>query len=228
MVAAFITSAYAEATSLTLPTHQAGDLLIMVSLRNGSASPVTVPSEWLSLGNSAGLNNDNLTIGCKTAASSGEASGTWTDASMLLCCVYRDTNLLTATYRTGSRSIAGGSTGIVYLQRSVRTGNTTPSTSYERMLQSTGVVVGIAASPSTATTIGVAPSGMTNRVTASGASANQITVHDTGSAVSNWPQTTATVASAIAWQSGVIEIVNIGVPYGTGKPTHALLQRVIA
>ena len=83
-------SASAASTSLTLPSHQAGDLLVMMVARMTQAS-ITVPSGWRRYGGRSGGHGHNM-LAAKRAGSSSETSGTWTGAEGLICAVLRDSD----------------------------------------------------------------------------------------------------------------------------------------
>ena len=83
-------SASAASTSLTMPTHQAGDLLVMMVARTTQAS-ITVPSGWRRFGGRSGGHGHNM-LAAKRAGSSSETSGTWTGAEGLICAVLRDSD----------------------------------------------------------------------------------------------------------------------------------------
>ena len=83
-------SASAASTSLTMPSHQAGDLLVMLVARTTQAS-ISVPSGWKRFdGRSGGFGHTFLAS--KLAGSSTETSGTWTGAEGLICAVLRDSD----------------------------------------------------------------------------------------------------------------------------------------
>jgi hypothetical protein len=210
MTVSFVGAASAESTSLTLPAHQTGDLLVMVALRSTSTANTLTPSGWLQVGSNTGLNTDSLVVSWKIATSAAEVSGTWTNASFLLCAVYRDdVNLLGASIATGSRSVSGGTATPSFPFKVTRTaGLVTPSNT--QMMSNSSVVVGVVASTSSAVSLAPAPSGMTNRVASSGVSANQIAVHDTGSPVASWATTNATLAGITPWLTQVIELTDLG------------------
>lgn len=83
-------SASAASTSLTLPSHQAGDLLVLM-VANTTQASITVPSGWRRFGGRSGGHGHNL-IAAKRAASSSETSGTWTGVEGLICAVLRDSD----------------------------------------------------------------------------------------------------------------------------------------
>ena len=212
MAVSFVSSAAAESTSLTLPAHQAGDTILMFALRDSNA-PVTTPEGWIALGNNAGLNSDNLTIGFKIASDASTVSGTWTDSDFLVSVVYRDdANYLIPSYRNGSRSTNGGTNSPSFPQKYYKDWITTAKSNSDRMQCDLSVVVGVVSSPSSSVDLSPPPSGMTNRIDVSGASSHRIAVHDTGSPVDIWTVTTTTLAGATPWITSVIELVDMGLP----------------
>lgn len=92
-------SASAASTSLTLPSHQAGDLLVMMVARTTQAG-IAVPSGWKRFdGRSGGFGHNFLAS--RRAASSSETSGTWTGAEGLICAVLRDSDNYIVEMGTG-------------------------------------------------------------------------------------------------------------------------------
>ena len=127
MTTSFIGAASAEATSLTLPTHQAGDLIAVWALRAANSLP-TIPSTWLAAGSRTATGIGGL-LAWKIAASSSETSGTWTNAAALLAVVYRHTtnlilpggvslaNTATSTTINYSFMLGNSSTGVAGVMR---------------------------------------------------------------------------------------------------------------
>lgn len=212
MTVSFVGAASAEATSLTLPAHQAGDLLILFVLRNGSTSPITPPAGWIVAGTAAfGAATAGLQTVFKIAASSAETSGTWTSASLIGCVVYRDdADYLTLTAPSGSRN-AVVSTSVIFAQKASYTTATVPGNVSDRMFRATGWVAAIAATTSSTVTTGGTPSGMTSRLTATGAAANGLYSFDTNAAVASFSQATTTAASNIAYVTHTFEILDTGI-----------------
>lgn len=79
-----------SATSGALPTHQAGDLIVCVAFGNASTTP-SLPAGWTSEATFNQASYD-IRVGWKIAASSGETSGTWANATKLMFTVYRGYN----------------------------------------------------------------------------------------------------------------------------------------
>ena len=213
MTISFIGSASAEADSLTLPTHQAGDLIICFGTRADSGVAPFIPTGWTSCGNGAGLNSDAYCIGYKIADSSSMASDTWTNSQLLVACVYRETdNYLFAGYRAGNRSTIGGTSAPNFRQKAVKNLNTVSFTESERMVRESGIVIGLITSPSIIVDLSPPPSGMTNRLVVTGTTSCQIAVHDTGSPVNNFNSANATLSAATPWLTAVFDVNDSGIP----------------
>lgn len=193
MAISFVGAASAAASSLTLPTHQARDLLLFFAYRNGSATPPTVPSGWTSV-NQGGNNNNSSVLAFRLATASGTASGTWTDATHVSAAVYRAG---TGNINIGAAATTGGS------------GNTLTYSGIT--LQNTGGGSWVAGfgGHRQATDLETPPTGMTNR-TSSGTTGGETAGHDTNAGVSSWASQNVTVSPSSGgtqgWRTAVIEI----------------------
>lgn len=87
------TPAATAATSITLPTHASGDLLVIFAWRN-DGDTVAIPSaggsvpNWVDIEHQGG-NNCHLRVATATATGSTHTSGTWTNATGLSAIVLR-------------------------------------------------------------------------------------------------------------------------------------------
>jgi len=73
-----------------MPAHQAGDMLVFFAYRDGSTTLPTLPGDCTNItNNGGGTINGCARIAYKIAASGSETSGTWTNATSLVCLVYR-------------------------------------------------------------------------------------------------------------------------------------------
>ena len=81
-------SASAAATSVTLPTHQADDVILIYAYRSGSNTAPSLPSGWTNIGNS-GTGSSSFRWGWLRATGSGTTSGTWTNATHVHAIIYR-------------------------------------------------------------------------------------------------------------------------------------------
>lgn len=87
-----ISSAYAAADTVAMPTHQAGDtIVIFVSRRSGSSTP-DLQAGWTNIVNGnriVGTGNWSARVAYKVATSSAETVGTWSTAEDVIVLVYR-------------------------------------------------------------------------------------------------------------------------------------------
>jgi surface protein len=101
--------------SATLPAHQAGDLILAFAFRDGSTNAPTLPTGWTTIGTVDGI-FCCARIGFKVAASSGETTGTWTNATTVIFLVYRGVNTANIT---GLETVFGSSgTTVTYIDNS--------------------------------------------------------------------------------------------------------------
>lgn len=213
MTTSFVSSEFVEANNLTMPSHQAGDLLIAVASRT-SIALMSLPSGWSQLIYS-NIGGRVLLVAFKIATSSSETSGTWTNAELLGVAVYRDdANCIVPGSRNGNSSIS--SSNINY-----------PAITNQR----SSWVVGICSVSSNSLSAETAPSGMTNRDSIAGGSiALEIAIHDTNSNASSWSSTNVAPGGTIAYASYVFEIFDTGASKSSGgssRPVLPFQQQVI-
>lgn len=79
----FIGSTTASGNTITIPAHQAGDLIVMCTRGSGTA-----PSGWTNHVTRSGSWTGGR-IGWRIAPSAGTVSGTWNGANQMVCAVYR-------------------------------------------------------------------------------------------------------------------------------------------
>ena len=200
-------SASAQATTITIPTHQSGDLILICAGRNNTTAP-TIPSGWVIMSNT-GASGVSSSIGWKIAQSSSETSGTWTNTSVLHCVVYR------------------GSTGILTISSAVGPGGGT-STSVSYSATTNGLVyrsgvddnwyIGNGFQLNSTNSLETAPSGMTNVNVESSAGVWKSVLHDTNaSQLSNWAVASTTVATSAAYITRVLQLFEFDGPaFGSG------------
>lgn len=177
-------------TTVTIPTHQSGDLILIFAYRDGNnaapgtpAAGGTVPT-WNLIGSSGG-NTNSSNFRWALATGSTTTSGTWTNATELVCLVYRGAKVV----GNSAGSSGNASTTVTY-----------PALTLDRTDNSSWVV-GVAGHR-TATNVDVAPSGMTNRAFAGTEAAG----HDTNGTVASWSQQTVTVNASSASRSWTVEL----------------------
>lgn len=198
-------SATAGATSITLPTHQAGDLIVLFAYRDGNDAVPDQPTgqNWTDFFSTAGANTNSHRLAWKVARDNAEASGTWTNASMLIAVVLRSSQATALSLGAGAAG-TGSSSTLSF------TGLTLTRT------DQTSRLLGFVGHRSTNVTIETPPAGMTN-VTFLGNATCEAAVHTLDGAV-GWATTTVSVGgTSSGYRTHVLEVVEA--PY-TG-PTAA-------
>lgn len=192
MAISYVGAASAAATSLTLPTHQAGDLLLLFAYRSGSTSPPTIPSGWTAI-SQGGNNNNSAVLAYRLAAGAGTASGTWTNATHISSTAYRSS---TGTLEVGAEGADGGSSDT--LTYSGLTLQDPDNSSW----------VAAFSAHRQATNVETVPTGMTNRT--STATSGESAAHDTNGTVTTWTAQTVVVSPSSGgtqgWRTAVVEI----------------------
>lgn len=203
MAISFISFASAESTSISsMPSHQAGDLLVIYAFRTSSNAVPTTPSGWTTVwsNNTSGRGS---VVGCVVATSESMTSGTWTNAEGMLCVVYRDsTNYcgIGAVSRTN-----GTTTTTIGYSGSILPGRSGTSPTIEAWHVSFG------GCNSNSTDFDSAPAGMTNRGSLAGTAAFEITAHDTNATSSSWSNVNRTNSSSVSYHTFTLELFDTGI-----------------
>ena len=199
MAITYVSAGSVAGTSFTLPTHQAGDLLVMFGYHTSSGTGITIPSGWVQRTSQASSGGRNGILAIKTATSSSESSGTWANASHLLCGVYRSNSSLYLWGGLLSNGSSASTTTINY----AAIGAVTFSNTWFLGL------VGTTTNGSGET----APTLMTNRHSLN--SSGEVALHDTNANVASWASTNVATAT-VGYRSFVFEIfeTDIAIPNG--------------
>jgi hypothetical protein len=188
----FVGASSNAGTSITIPIHQVGDLLVIFAYRDGNASAPTLPAGWTNIGSAGGANSNASRLAYRVATVNNTTSGTWTGATGLVVHVYRGQN---ATNPIGGNADTGSSgTAITY-----------PSVT---LVQSDGssIVSGFAGHRSVNTNLQTPPAGMTNRTNFVNTT-NEVSGHDTNVGVASWVNTVVNVGgTASGWRARTLEI----------------------
>jgi hypothetical protein len=202
MTVAFVAAASAEATSLTLPTHQAGDLLVMFAFRAAN-SVATTPVGWAAM-RADTQTTRGFSLAYKIATSSSETSGTWTNASMLTCATFRDdANIIVL----GGTSISsGGTTTVNYGALSVKTVANTQA----KLIGDSSLLLLYAAALTNNTTMQQTPTGCTTQHNAVLATYEAV-LHTTNAAVASRTSSTITADVSVTTSTYVVEVFDTGV-----------------
>ena len=219
MTTSFIDSAVAEATSLTMPTHQAGDMLVMYAGIVTGTGTITIPSGWRVVCFRAINNSMSSVVAVMTATSGAEVSGTWTSAELLACVVYRDS----VNYLRVGGSNQGGSSGVTITYPAlIPYGSSTSSSS----MRASSWVVGFGLASVNTGSLETPPTDMVNRATLAGASVGEIAIHDTVGDVSTWPATNVTIDAGNN-HAAVIELVDSGYAIAAAAASGGTIFNVI-
>lgn len=86
-----VTMALSSTTTVVIPTHAVGDYIVMFTYRDGNNNTPTLPAGWTALSPTGlvGVNSNTGLLAYKIAASAGETSGTWTNATGLVVAVIK-------------------------------------------------------------------------------------------------------------------------------------------
>lgn len=191
MAISYISSGSGVDSIATMPTHQAGDLLLFYAFIDGVATPPSLPGDCTNIGTDTRFNT-GARVAYKIAASSSETSGTWTTATNLIVVVYRDTK------RPGKFWLNNG-TGTLLLY-------SINSQTFEDAAGSAWAV-GFAGHRSVNGSLVTPPTGMTNR-TVTVTATSKAAAHDTNGTVTGWADQSVEVAgSANGWICSVVELV---------------------
>lgn len=194
--------ASANGTSLTLPTHQAGDLIMVAAFRDGyTAGGLTAPNGWNFVTNRT-AGQFNLILAFRSAATASEVSGTWTGATQIIAVVYRhSTDVLCIANQSVASAVSSTISYVAF---------TTASTVTDRW------AVGVVGCILNTQAIESSPTGMANVTSVAGASTGELAWHDSDANIA-WT-TTRTVSIATSTQHGeiVAEIVSTGIAKASG------------
>jgi hypothetical protein len=189
MSISFVGAQGAAGTTVTIPAHQVGDMILIFAYRDGSNTAPTAPTAggtvptW-TLITSAGANTNSANFRYAVATATTTTSGTWTNATEIICLVYRGAKLVGVNGATN-----GTGTSISY-----------PALTLQRT-DGSSWVAGIAGHRS-ATNVEAAPTGMTNRAS----SGTEAAGHDTNGGVSSWSVQTVTVNASSGWRGVTVEL----------------------
>jgi len=205
MTISFVGAQGNTGTTVTIPTHQSGDLILLFAYKDGSSTSITTPTAggtvptWISI-NFGGGSFNSTNFRYAVATGSNTTSGTWTSATEIFCLVYRGTKAIGAT------AAANNTTNVI----------TYPALTLNRT-NSTSWIVGVAGHRS-ATNVEQAPSGMTNRVS----SGTEAAGHDTNGTVSSWSAQTVTVNASSGWRSVTVELLDASLSLSCDSGSYAL------
>jgi hypothetical protein len=183
MALSFIVAGSAQASSVAIGAHNAGDLILLFGHQDGSTTPPTLPAGYTSI-ISGGANTNSEVLGFRIADGTETTTGTVTNATSVAYAIYRGWTAIGASNQNGAASST-----ITYAALTFQVAN------------GTSWAVGFAGHR-TATNVGQAPAGMTLR-----SSATDIAVSDTAAGVTGWSAASVTVNASSGWRSVVVEVI---------------------
>jgi hypothetical protein len=178
--------------SATLPSFNVGDIAIVFAYRDGSNTPPSLPAGWNTILGATGANTNSARSGFRYLQSGDTTTGTWTNATSVICLVYRATGGV-ATVGASARG-SGSSTTITYPAVTLQDPN--------------GDSWGIrfAGHRSTNVTIETAPSGYTNRTSVSDATDEAAGFDSNGGITSGASGTASVGGTASGFEAHTIEL----------------------
>lgn len=190
----------------TLPSHQAGDMIVAWAYRDNSATAPSLPSgqNWTNVQSGGGLTNAGR-LAAKIATSSSEGVGTFTNARNLTVSVWRPD--AGETLSIGVSAQSGGTSDPVAWAGLTLAGPTS-------------WVIGAAGHRNNDTALGTPFTGMVNRSNYIDPSLfTESALHDTDGGVSSWSSGSTNVGgTSSGYRTAVMEMVVTG---GGGGTTHS-------
>lgn len=105
-------------TTVTIPTHIPGDMIIIFAYRDGSTTPPSVPAAsgtvptWLQINNNTGGNTNSSCTFYTIATANNHTSGTWTNATGMVAVVVRGQRKFSPVGGQAESGTTGNSTAV--------------------------------------------------------------------------------------------------------------------
>jgi hypothetical protein len=182
--------------TITMPTHAAGDLLVLFAYNDGASTAVTLPTGWVERTGLALGGVGYIRIGYKYAQSSAETSGTWTNADHIFAI-----------------SMRGGSNTLLFPNFVVSNTGTSATINYSA--QTTGTfqtnaedqaLLSWVASRNSSNTL-TAPTGMTAEQSATDSANFVAQMCRQLARTTIWPSTNVTVTNSALYRTVMLSVV---------------------
>jgi hypothetical protein len=193
-------SATNNGTTVTIGTHAANDLIVILAYRDNNNSGPTLPSGWYGIF-SGGGNSTGMTVGWKRATTASETSGTWTNATSLHAIVYRPgtDKIVVPKYYSG----AGASSVSVQVAGQ-------PAGTFESNSDDLWLIAFIAQRNSSNSLETATWTGLTNVTSSTDSSVWQAVVNDTNATrTAAWGSQIATVTNSASWQTRLLGLQEV-------------------
>jgi hypothetical protein len=175
-------------TSVAIPAHQAGDLIVIDAVNTSSGTAVSLPGGYTSILNATPGATTAMRTGYKLAASGAETSGTWTNATSVHVTVYRGVNPAAPI----GASIGAQFVGSTSLRYDTLALQITDGSSWVHSAGMHTTATDIETNP---------PNASTNRT-----DQGQLATFDTNGGVSSWARATLTLNASGTSRGHVVEI----------------------
>jgi hypothetical protein len=115
----------AAATSVTIPTHRVGDLIVIAAYRDGSTTTPTKPAAsgtvpaWVDITNNTGANTNSMRTAYFIATAVNHTSGAWANATGMVAVVVENFRLgapIGASSESGSTASGSATAPVITLQ----------------------------------------------------------------------------------------------------------------
>lgn len=196
-------------TTATMPSHQAGDLIIAMGFRDGSTTAPALPSgeNWTNVIN-GGANACSQRVAYKIAASSSEAVGTFANANAVIVAVYRPGS--GETLSVGASAQAGANSATLTWPGLTLTDS-----------DGSSWVIGFAGARDPAATIETPFTGMSNRLDYINPTICEAVIHDTTAGVTSWLTGSQNTSGGSSHRAVAVEMVVTGGGGTDGNATGA-------
>lgn len=190
----YIASTYTNGNTATIPSHQVGDLIVIIAARSGSNTPPTIDPSFTTLDASLGGSGSAAgAIGYKIAASNSEVSGTWANANAMTAAVYRNVDATTPIPVRSKNANWAGAINYPALTLTVT--------------DSSSRVVAYGFHRSATASFASAPGATSTRLTYTNGSTIGVGLYDTNVGVASWSSTNQSVSgTSNAYFSVVFEL----------------------
>lgn len=199
-------NAEAASNTVSMPTHQAGDLLLVFAWNDNSATAPTVPAGWVTRYN-VGASGGTIVCAYKIAQSSSESTGTWTNADHVSVTVWYGG----ANSTIVPEFISGGSGTSVTINWGAQTAGTNLVNAEDRALVAWGV------NRNTTNNLAQTLGALTDLFVQGDGVNFQVAVKTQTGRTAIWASTSITVATSAFWRTlmvGLTEQTAYGVTGG--------------
>lgn len=186
----------ALSNTLTMPAHQAGDLLLTFAWNDNSATAPTIPSGWVTRFN-VGAATGTVVCGYKIAQSNAESFGTWTNADHVSVSVWYGS----ANTTIQPHFVSGGSSTSTTMSWALQTAGTFQQGAEDQVLVAWG------ANRNTTNNLAQTLGALTNLFDQGDGTNFQVAVKYQLARTTIWSATSITLATSSFWRALMVSLV---------------------